>query len=65
VSEGSPSLLEVRHTHTHVHRIKTMTSSILDYVAMDYLYLGTSMRERYVLGIVQEQDYDSLGIIIG
>jgi hypothetical protein len=42
-----------------------MTSLILDHLAMDYLYLGTSTRERYVLGFVQGQDYDSLGIVIG
>ncbi len=27
-------------------RIKTMTSLILDHVAMDYLYLGTSMERK-------------------
>ncbi len=30
----------------HVHRIKTMTSLILDHVAMVYLYLGTSTERK-------------------
>ena len=41
-----------------------MASLILDHIATDYLYLGTIQRERYVLGIVQGQDHDSLGIVI-
>jgi hypothetical protein len=44
--------------------MKTMASLILDHVAMVYLYLGTST-ERNVLGIVQGQDYDILGIVRG
>ncbi len=44
---------------------KTMTSLILDHVAMDYLYPGTGTEIKICLGIVQGQDYDSLGIVIG
>jgi hypothetical protein len=42
-----------------------MTSLILDPVVTDYLYLGINTGEKYVLGIVQGQDHDSLGVVIG
>ncbi len=50
--------------------IKTITIFlylVLDHVARAYLYLGinTGEKVRYVLGIVQGQDHDSLRVVQG
>ncbi len=46
------------YSWTHVLGIKTMTSLILDHIAMDYLYLGTNTERRDKIMIVLELSKD-------